>query len=178
MSENIICVAPPKSIHFENFSNSNRYEDCIFQKFVEGTMINVFYGNELKIGVFPPGSTIDGKCNFNMDSKVTYRYMFLDAMNHIGMEFYHLKKDFCYSFVLQHPKIGIVILIKYPNLILTNVYKVYENGKFLSNIKEVDIDSLVMNKSFYCIKNYNPTSKEDMDELFTSFKYTENSRMI
>ena len=30
---NIICVAPPKSIHFENFSNSNRYEDCIFQKF-------------------------------------------------------------------------------------------------------------------------------------------------
>ena len=34
---NIICVAPPKSIDFDNFSKNNKYEDCIFQKFEEGT---------------------------------------------------------------------------------------------------------------------------------------------
>tara|TARA_X000000368_G_C22990638_1_gene694175 strand:- start:130 stop:1389 length:1260 start_codon:yes stop_codon:yes gene_type:complete len=172
---NIICVAPPKSIDFDNFSSSNKYEDCIFQKFVEGTMINVFYDNELEDWRISTRSTLDGKCNFNMDSNITYRYMFLDAMNHIGMEFYHLRKDFCYSFVLQHPKNRIVIPIKYPNLILTNVYKVYDNGKYLTNIIEVNIESLNMNKSFTVLKNYYPTSKEDMDELFTSFKYTGNS---
>ena len=172
---NILCVAPHKSIDFDIFSQNNKYEDCIFQKFAEGTMINVFYDNELLDWRISTRSTLGGKCNFNMDSNITYRYMFLDAMNHIGMEFYHLRKDFSYSFVLQHPKNRIVVPIKYPNIILTNVYKIYENGEFLSNIKEVDIDSLVMNKSFEVLKNYNPTSREDMDELFTSFKYTGNS---
>ena len=167
----IVCVAPPKSIDFDEFIKNNKYEDCIFQKFVEGTMINVFYDNELQDWRISTRSTIGGKCNFNMDSNVTYRYMFLDAMNHIGMEFYHLRKDLCYSFVLQHPKNRIVIPIKYPNLILTNAYKIYNDEDNINNVTEINIDALNINKSFTTLSNFDPTDEEDMKELFASFKY-------
>ena len=73
--------APPKSINFDIFSQSNNYDDCIVQHFPEGTMINLF-DKHLDDWQITTRSIIGAKCNFNMDSTITYRYMFLDAMNH------------------------------------------------------------------------------------------------
>ena len=83
----ILSFAPPKSINFDIFSQSNNYNDCIVQHFPEGTMINLFYDNHLDDWQITTRSTIGAKCNFNMDSSFTYRYMFLDAMNNKGIEF-------------------------------------------------------------------------------------------
>ena len=47
---NILCFAPPKSINFDIFSQSNNYDDCIVQHFPEGTMINLFLINIWMIG--------------------------------------------------------------------------------------------------------------------------------
>ena len=124
---NILCFAPPKSINFDIFSQSNNYDDCIVQHFPEGTMINLFYDKHLDDWQITSRSTIGAKCNFNMDSKITYRYMFLDAMNHKGIEFEHFDKKYCYSFVLQHPKNRIVCPINEPNIILTHRYEISDN---------------------------------------------------
>ena len=129
----IVSFAPPKSIDFDIFSQSNKYEDCYIQYFPEGTMINVFFDKELDDWQIATRSSIGAKCNFNMDSNITYRYMFLDAMNHIGLEFEDLDKNCCYSFVLQHPQNRIVAPISQPALILTNKYKIDSNQIFNNN---------------------------------------------
>ena len=129
----IISFAPPKSLDFDIFSQSNNYEDCFVQHFPEGTMINVFFDKHIEDWQIATRSTIGAKCNFNMDSNITYRYMFLDAMNHIGLEFEDLDKNCCYSFVLQHPKNRIVVPIKEPAIILTNRYKIENNEVFNNN---------------------------------------------
>ena len=41
--KNIISMAPQKSYKFEDFKLKNKKSDCIFQEFIEGTMINCFY---------------------------------------------------------------------------------------------------------------------------------------
>ena len=120
----IVSFAPPKSIDYDVFSQSNEYNDCYIQHFPEGTMINVFFDKYIDDWQITTRSSIGAKCNFNMDSNITYRYMFLDAMNHRGLEFEDLDKTCCYSFVLQHPQNRIVVPISEPTLILTNKYKI------------------------------------------------------
>ena len=70
------------------------YDDCVLEHFVEGTMINVFWDYTINEWNIATRSNIGAKCKFNMDSDKTFRYMFLDAMNTIGMEFEHLNKTY------------------------------------------------------------------------------------
>ena len=170
----IVSFAPPKSIDFDIFSQSNKYEDCYIQYFPEGTMINVFFDKELDDWQIATRSSIGAKCNFNMDSNITYRYMFLDAMNHIGLEFEDLDKNCCYSFVLQHPQNRIVAPISQPALILTNKYKIDSNQIFNNNsfCKIPKFSTLLMNpinnKPFKESVNYNGDNwKQLMDHFFS-----------
>ena len=54
--------------------------------------------------------------------------MFLDAMNHCGLEFGFLDPGVMYSFVLQHPENRIVIPIISPKIYLVAAYKIYKNA--------------------------------------------------
>ena len=160
----IISFAPQKSLDFDIFSQSNKYEDCFVQHFPEGTMINVFFDTYIDDWQISTRSTIGAKCNFNMDSNITYRYMFLDAMNHIGLEFEDLNKTCCYSFVLQHPKNRIVVPIKEPAIILTNRYKIENNEVFNNN-------------SFNNPTKFNTLKMHNIDDnnFKSSVKYTGNN---
>jgi len=170
----IVSFAPPKSIDFDIFSQSNKYEDCYIQHFPEGTMINVFFDKELDDWQIATRSSIGAKCNFNMDSNITYRYMFLDAMNHIGLEFEDLDKNCCYSFVLQHPQNRIVVPISQPTLILTNKYKIDNNLIFNNNsfCKTPKFSTLPMhtinNKPFKESVNYNGDNWRQLSDHFFS----------
>ena len=119
---NVLSMAPPKSVDFDIFSQTVPYDNCIFQDFVEGTMINVFWDLTSNDWNIATRSNIGARCKFNQDCELTFRHMFLDAMNEIGLEFKHLCKEICYSFVLQHPKNRIVIPIMKPNLYLARCY--------------------------------------------------------
>ena len=173
---NILCFAPPKSTDFDIFSQTNKYEDCFIQHFPEGTMINVFFDKHIEDWQISTRSTIGAKCNFNMDSNITYRYMFLDAMNHIGLEFEELDKTCCYSFVLQHPKNRIVVPIKEPAIILTNKYKIENNEVFNNNSfnNPTKFNTLPMrtidDNNFKSSVNY---TGNDWRQLITHF-YSEN----
>ena len=121
----VVCFSPPKSKNLINIGiekyNFANYE---IQNFVEGTMINVFWDNNLNDWELATRSNIGAKCCFNMEfnKNRTFRYMFLDAMNKINMEFDSLNKNYSYSFVLQHTENRIVVPIKKTDLYLTNVY--------------------------------------------------------
>ena len=124
--ETILSFSPPKSINFDVFSQTNDFNECKFEEFVEGTMINLFWNPVNSDWCIATRSSIGAKCKYNVNSSKTFRQMFLDAMNVQGIEFDMFKKKKCYSFVLQHPENRIVLPIKQPGIILTNVFK-FEN---------------------------------------------------
>ena len=171
---NIISFAPQKSIDFDVFSQSNEYDSCYIQHFPEGTMINVFFDTHIDDWQITTRSTIGAKCNFNMDSNVTYRYMFLDAMNHIGLEFNDLDKSCCYSFVLQHPKNRIVVPINEPMLILSNKYKIVNNeiinDNFFNNPTKFNTLKMhtIDDNNFKSSVNYTGNTWKELLEYFFS----------
>tara|TARA_Y100000591_G_C21854102_1_gene713768 strand:- start:1476 stop:2648 length:1173 start_codon:yes stop_codon:yes gene_type:complete len=122
--KNILCMAPPKSIYFDVFINENNIEDCYFEEFIEGTMINVFWDHTIGDWNIATKSNIGAKCKYNVTSNKTFRYMFLDAMNYCGLEFGILDPGIMYSFVLQHPENRIVIPIISPKIYLIAAYKI------------------------------------------------------
>ena len=60
-------------------------------------------------------------------------------MNEQQLEFEHLDKNYCYSFVLQHPENKIVVPLTQKKIILTNVYEINNEGENITIISRPDI---------------------------------------
>jgi hypothetical protein len=142
----IVGFAPPKSISSESFitNYSLQDDDIIVEEFVEGTMINVFW--DPSIGVngaweIATRNTVGAASSFykSKDSK-TFREMFLEACKATNLVLENLNKNYCYSFVLQHPENRIVVPFKVPNLYLVALFHI-DNDKE-KNIKCVFAYSL------------------------------------
>tara|TARA_Y100000780_G_C13691869_1_gene419877 strand:+ start:566 stop:1546 length:981 start_codon:yes stop_codon:yes gene_type:complete len=132
VKDKIKCVAPFKSINFDvlynHFGTSGNFE-YKFQEFIEGTMVNVFHnGEEWELAT---RSLIGGHGKFYKDTKNTFRKMFIECMNETELEFEHMDKELCYSFVIQHPDNRIVKKVFEPKLYLCNVFK-FEGRKVYS----------------------------------------------
>lgn len=121
---NIKCISPFKSIPFDvlyNYFKDNGPYQYTFHEFVEGTMVNLFYtGDDWEIAT---RSLLGGKGKFYKDSSYTFRSMFLECMNECEFEFDDLNKEYCYSFVIQHPENRIVKFVDKPKLYLCAVFK-------------------------------------------------------
>ena len=139
----IMAYSPPKCVVPTADELNSRYSDAniIVEEFVEGTMINVFYhkpnGQEEGAGWdLATKSCVGGNIVFHSvqpkpatepvqpaEEKKTFRRMFLECMNAVGLDFDALCKDCSYSFVMQHPNNHIVRQISVPSLYLIAVYK-------------------------------------------------------
>ena len=115
----VVGFSPPKSISLRSFmSNSpeNRFDNIKVEELIEGTMINLFYDNFKKEWNIATRSTVGAKNKFVQEEDIgTFRAMFLEACNEVGLDFEQLPKTgddentyYSYSFVLQHPKNRIV----------------------------------------------------------------------
>ena len=132
-SGRILCYSPPKSIPYGKFSRENNFKDCELQPLVEGTMINVFWDYTINDWNISTKSTVGARCVFNIEEGKTFRYMFLDTMNAVGLEFEHLNQQFVYSFVMKHPLNRIVVPVDKCQLILVAVYQIVNNEIFEIN---------------------------------------------
>lgn len=130
----IVAFSPPKSLPWSDFAANNYLKDCQITEFQEGTMINLFFDKEANDWEISTKSGIGGKYKYFKETKKTFRYMFLEALNYCGLEFDMLNKSFCYSFVLQHPENRIVVVHKEIKLYLTNIYSFsyQENNMFVN----------------------------------------------
>lgn len=120
---NIVAFSPPKSLPFEEFVA--KYPDTsqiVATEFVEGTMINLFWGDG--DWVLASRSNVGAT---NMINSKTFRDMFYEAMHACNLDLNTLPTDFSYSFVLQHPDNRIVVPIWRPLLYLIAVYS-YQGG--------------------------------------------------
>jgi hypothetical protein len=148
----IMAYSPPKCMVPSANEFNERFSDdkIIVEEFVEGTMINVFYhkpngqdegadwdiatkscvGANIVFHSLPPAPAQKSPgeeattATQEAEPKKTFRRMFLECMNSVGLEFDALQKDCSYSFVMQHPNNHIVRHITEPALYLIAVYKI------------------------------------------------------
>jgi len=159
-SGKIISFAPPKSIDFDCFSQTTQYDECYFQEFAEGTMINIFWDPTENDWNIATRSNIGARCKFNMDKQETFRYMFLDACNHVGFEFDNLEKQYCYSLVLQHPKNRIVVPIINPDIFMVKKYLCHDDN----TVEEINFSDKDR-KNFNVIRTIKPIGEKWQDIL-------------
>lgn len=138
----IISFSPQKSIDYATFiSNSNDINNFKLEYYEEGTMINLFvnpYNNEWEIAT---RSLIGAKGKFFKEANFTFRYMFLETLNELGIEFDIFDKNKSYSFVLQHKNNKIVIPHSKNNIILTNVYS-YDKFKVFEHDAKIEAEKI------------------------------------
>jgi len=143
----IICFSPPKSIPADIFIEKYSIKNLvvIVEEFLEGTMINVFWDEEVGVWEIATRNTIGANTTFfqkpNQISK-TFRIMFLEACIENNVNITLFNKKCCYSFILQHPENRIVTPFLKPNLFLVAVYQI-EN--FIEK-KEIIVKSLHLDK--------------------------------
>ena len=129
-SNNVVCYSPPKSIPYSLFISKypNKTDSIIAQEFIEGTMINVFWDPNISLSgswEISTRNTVGAESSFYKKyPNQTFRSMFLEAAQYNNLDLNKLNKNYCYSFVLQHPNNRIVVPFEYPILYLVAVYSI------------------------------------------------------
>jgi hypothetical protein len=147
----VVSFSPPKSVNADSFINkyNTKSESLVAEEFVEGTMINVFWDS--KIGLsggweISTRNTVGAESSFyKSPNSKTFRIMFLEAAINNNLDLDSLSKNFCYSFVLQHPENRIVVPFKTPQLYLISMYAIDNND--LNNISVYSVDKTLFLKS-------------------------------
>ena len=159
--DNVLSFAPPKSMQSVDFmkqypSPNKHCKKIVAEEFIEGTMINIFFDKtigddgEWEIST---RSNIGARTTFFRDGEInheqTFRYMFLEAASKTELCFDSLSKDYCYSFVLQHPKNRIVVPVREPVIYLVACYKIDNDKKTVTEVgREEQIN--MMEKTMVC----------------------------
>ena len=165
----VVGFAPPKSIPSEQFIQkySENTPGVVFEQFVEGTMINVFWDDSIGLTggwEIATRNTVGATSSFYKSKQCkTFRDMFLEAASENNMDFSILDKKYCYSFVLQHPENRIVVPFKKPQLYLVAVYSINNDNDVIT----VDVNDSHQFKDFF-------TSTSVMFPYYYTFhKYSE-----
>lgn len=200
--DNILCFAPPNSIELDYFIKKNPVlNDNIYaNEIIEGTMINLFYDHNINSWEISTRGAVGGnywyyRTQYYMDpseeeipSQKTFKNMFMEVfrcdsnennLNSISFLNY-LPKNYCYSFVLQHPDNHIVLPIERPSLYLVSVYEL--------NKTEVKFVPQTVYECWSCLlniqgiiefpKRFDSTSYEELKQKYASVQSDYNSMGI
>jgi hypothetical protein len=123
--DHLVCFSPPKSISYDAFKSTVPIENAVIEPFIDGTMINLFYDDTWKITT---KSVIGAMCTF--ESTTTFADLFHECMLQERISYGEFNTNYCYSFVMQHPKNMIVLPIEQPKLWLVAVYEIRTDGVY------------------------------------------------
>lgn len=173
----ILCFSPPKALPNDKFMEMHpNTQECVAEEFIEGTMINVFFDNSIgDCGDWEIStkSTVGARVSFFRDGEVkhdeTFRYMFLEAAGARGLEFDPgLRKDYCYSFVLQHPRNRIVTPFTEMEIYLIACYKIDTKSYCVTSIPIREVKDLFENTEVKYPKEVQFGSYEGVRETWES----------
>jgi len=189
----LICFSLPKSKSYDFFKENNVLHDdnVTVTEIIEGTMINLFYNYDLENWDISTKSAIGGDYFFyrndyktnNKSKQLTFRQMFMEALRFdkdsdfkTNTEFFNnFDKDFCYSFVLQHPENHIVLDIEQPKLFLIGAFRIKEDS-----IKFVDFitfrDQYFLKEIIYYPRVYE--KEKDYEEMETKYTMDKNNLIM
>ena len=132
-SKRCVAFSPPKSTAYEIFKNDFVIDKVLIEEFIEGTMINVFYDDKWHMAT---RNNVGGHTRFYNTSPTFYE-MFEAAKHFCNLDYSLLDKNYCYSFILQHPKNRIVCPVNHPRLYLIAVYYIKHEEDMIS-ITEIE----------------------------------------
>ena len=169
--KNVVSFSPPKTIPCENFIKMYPAIDNGIQceEFVEGTMINIFWDKCIGLtGAWEISTrnTVGEEITFVKNLEKSTRELFLDACSKCLLDLNSLERNYCYSFVVQHPENNMVIPIKYPSLYLVEVYKIVIDTVFPQS-RDV-IQSLLKGTNVKVPQLYDCNSYSDAIDSFAS----------
>ena len=173
----VVSFSPSKSVNADSFIKkyNTKNDSLVAEEFVEGTMINVFW--DAKIGLsgaweISTRNTVGAESLFyKSPNSKTFRTMFLEAAINNNLDLDSLNKNFCYSFVLQHPENRIVVPFKSPQLYLISMYTIDNND--LNNIRVYSADRTIFlnshtNTSVKVPTTYEWTTYSDLINKYAS----------
>lgn len=133
-NDNLLVLAPAKSVNYDFFKEHNTIEQCYAEDFVDGTMINLYYDNYLQSWEICTRSTIGANNKFYNNK--TFKEMFYDICYSIDFNLSMLNshKNLTFSFVIQHPSNRIVSPILNYSLYLIKVMNIQNIGNNIYNI--------------------------------------------
>jgi hypothetical protein len=166
----IVSFAPPKSLPLSNFCKL--YPDLydkkiVVEEMIEGTMVNVFWDPSLGVcgGWEIATRNSVGAYIVTYDSQ-TINSIFINTCIQNKIDINFLNKEYCYSFVLQHPSINIIPSIE-SKLYLVEVYNIIQTDTHvlinpipLSIVKynilyNFNIESTILYPKTYTVTNEN-----------------------
>jgi len=165
-NKNVICFSPPKSVYYNNFCKDYSIENVVIDEFIDGTMINFFYDKDTSEWVIATRSIVGANCCFYSTKT------FHDMVHETNIQYDTLNKEYCYSFVLQHPENQIVAPITTPVLYLIAVYHISELG-----ISEVHVSNHCIT-SFPIPTSYTFASYEEAEAFVQEQPYTFKGIML
>ena len=166
-----LCFSPPKSLKMETIHLNS--DDVVVEEFMEGTMINMFYDKRINDWEIATRSTIGGNTKFYSHSPDTFNTMFYNTIAEMGLTKSDLKKDHCYSFILQHKGNRIVVPIENNRIYLAESYKMDGTMNILSSYD----NDLVSKCPLLKIQEINYTSVEDIQSTYANSGTTPYSVM-
>lgn len=138
-NNDVVCYSPPKSVPYEVFVSKypNKTESIVAEEFIEGTMINVFWDPTIELSGAWQISTRNNvgatSSFYKTKNNISFKDMFLETARYINFDINRLNRNYCYSFVMQHPNNRIVVPFQHPVLYLVAVYSINTN-KLENNI--------------------------------------------
>lgn len=165
----VVCFSPPKSTYFDFFTAFylEIRENVQAEEFVEGTMMNVFWDETIGLGgawEIATRNCIGGETPLQGTKTSTrFRTMFKEALEFCHLDLNELKKQYCYSFVMQHPENKIVCCISKPALYLIDVFEIVNTCDGTVNVFPLDRELLKSELKNTGVKY--PTIYEDWNTL-------------
>ena len=151
-ANNVVCFSPPKSVPLEIFSsyfngnqeiNQNSIQNIQAEEFVEGTMMNVFWDETAGLNgswEIATRNSVGDETALNTKNSTRFRMMFKEALEYCHLDLNDLHKQFCYSFVLQHPENRIVCTFSKPALYLVEVFEIVNTEDGTVNVFPLNLD--------------------------------------
>ena len=178
----ILAFSPQKSLKNEIFIEKypNVDANIFMNEIIEGTMINLFFDERIEQWEISTRGAVGGsyfyyRNQYELDSdrknQTSFYQMFLEALsadekqplNEVSL-LNELPKNYCYSFVLQHPDNHIVLPISKCSIYMVAVYEVMDgnNVKYISPLEYQNWDLFTQSKHPILFpKQYQYTSYEE-----------------
>tara|TARA_B110001450_G_C17649010_1_gene492474 strand:+ start:635 stop:1825 length:1191 start_codon:yes stop_codon:yes gene_type:complete len=140
-NKNIVSFSPPKSVSMQYFQNNISLDNSTIEEFIEGTMINLFYDQDINEWIISTKSFIGADIRFfvnDYNKDMTFKQMFYDIAKSVNLDFNLLPKNYCYSFVIQHNNNRIVSPFKQHKLYIISVYSIDINNYLIHELPYYD----------------------------------------
>ena len=170
-NKKINVFSPPKSLNINVFASLYDIENCVVEEFIEGTMINLFYDTDIDRWEIASKTTVGCDVTFLKDQP-TFREMFYEICDELNIDFNMFSKEYCYSFVMQHPKNKFVIQLIEKRLYLIAVYKIDNETYKVTQIPRYYNNDIL--QKIYLPLQYKFNSYNEVIDVFGSMNTNSN----